>query len=498
MRYACSTPACDAHNGEGRPRFLSENECHELANRLAGMAHGGGDTIVRIVSTWRGTVRWARNQISTAGEVSDNDILVTRMMNGATASVAINDTTDTVLIAAARQAERLAMLQREVPQRVDFMTKMPPEPDMTRPQLFSEATYQLNADQRAATATALARTAADAGLLSAGDIEVLARSMATLDTRGRTLYFQYTHAQYHVTVRDVQGTGSGWAGLDHHDWSKINGAQLTAIALEKCRASQHPVRVEPGRYTTILEPQAVGDFVGPLFGSPDIWGGEDPMKLDSNLYDGSLGLGPFNKVLKPVPFTRLGEQVIDERITVSADPMDPEAGFAPFALRGGLIDVFTVPVYHPVTWIDKGVLTHLAYSRADAIIKGKNLGLPNSGAFRMSGGTTSVDEMIATTKRGILVTRFDQLLMLDFPSQLYRGFTRDGLWLIENGKITHPIKNLAFTESILFALNNVEQLGVPQRVFWGEPPILFSGPQPRIVPALKIRDFSFTALTDAV
>jgi predicted Zn-dependent protease len=83
-------------------------------------------------------------------------------------------------------------------------------------------------------------------------------------------------------------------------------------------------------------------------------------------------------------------------------------------------------------------------------------------------------------------------------SQLYRGYTRDGLWFIENGKITKAIKNLAFTESILFALNNVEQVGVPQRVYQGSLSFPFAIPGPRIVPALQIRDFSFTALTDAV
>jgi predicted Zn-dependent protease len=126
--------------------------------------------------------------------------------------------------------------------------------------------------------------------------------------------------------------------------------------------------------------------------------------------------------------------------------------------------------------------------------------MPNSGAFRMdvTGPATSVDEMVATTKRGILVTRFNQLTRLHYTSQLYRGYTRDGLWFIENGKISKPIKNLAFTESILFALNNIEQVGVPQRVFHAGLPDPFRPPEPRMAPALKVRDFSFTALTDAV
>jgi predicted Zn-dependent protease len=181
--------------------------------------------------------------------------------------------------------------------------------------------------------------------------------------------------------------------------------------------------------------------------------------------------------------------------------MDPAMGFPPFRL-GTLSDEgdqFNGAVYHPATWIEHGVLQNLAYSRNYAITYlNREMGLPNSGAFRMSGGTATIEEMIATTKRGLLVTRFDQIMQLDLTSQLYRGYTRDGLWLVENGKISKPCKNLAFTESVLFALNKVEQLGVPQRVFHPNIAFTHANPQPVIVPPLKISDFSFTALSDAV
>jgi predicted Zn-dependent protease len=148
-------------------------------------------------------------------------------------------------------------------------------------------------------------------------------------------------------------------------------------------------------------------------------------------------------------------------------------------------------VYHAVTWIDHGVLKELAYYRPYGIKQlGKNSGLPNSYAFRMSGGKTSVDEMIATTKRGIRVTRFSNVGVVDPKSLLLSGYTRDGTWLIENGKISKPIKNFRFTESPLFVLNNVEALGVPQRVFHPSAPV--------IVPPIKAREFNFTALSEAV
>jgi predicted Zn-dependent protease len=224
--------------------------------------------------------------------------------------------------------------------------------------------------------------------------------------------------------------------------------------------------------------------------------------------ESSSPLGPFFKsdatATQPAR-SKLGDRLIDERITISADPTDPELGFAPFSiLAPNSGDQFVTDVYHPVTWFERGVLVNLAYPRFSSIAstsalgRDQDLGLPNSGAFRMSGGTTTIEEMIETTKRGLLVTRFDAIINLDYTSQLYRGYTRDGTWLIENGKISKPVKNLAFTESPLFALNRVEQLGVPQRVFHPNEWFLWTIAQPAVVPPLKVADFSFTALSDAV
>jgi predicted Zn-dependent protease len=491
-----TAPDMTAPEAEARPRFLSEADCHDLVDRLTRYSTGGGYTCVTIRSVWRGSIRWARNQVSTSTEVKTNDIHVLRNIRGSAGRIDINETTDAALVAASRDAERLVALGLERPNS-GFVSRLPLELVLA-PDLFSDATYQLDADQRAAAALALTQDARAAGMLSAGYIEVAAVSLALLDTLGRVRYFPYTQAQYSVTVRDPKGTSSGWAGLDHHDWGKIDASTLTARALDKCIKSQHPVAVEPGRYTTILEPQAVGDLVGQLF-----FNASSAMDRPYN-EEQSTPLGPFHQ--SPPTATRpglskIGEKIIDERLTISADPMDPELGFPPFAVGGvgDLQDQFTMPVYHPATWIDHGVLTNLAYSRAYSIqYLNRDTGLPNSGAFRMSGGTTTIEEMIATTKRGILVTRFDDILQLDLTSQLYRGYTRDGLWLIEHGKISKAIKNLAFTESVLFALNNVEQLGVPQRVFHPNVAFTHGIPQPVVVPPLKVRDFSFTSLVDAV
>jgi predicted Zn-dependent protease len=304
-------------------------------------------------------------------------------------------------------------------------------------------------------------------MVAAGYVQVSAHGRAIMDTWGKSLYYPYTQAQFSVTVRNPDGTGSGWAGVDWNDWTRIDTAKLSAIALDKCVRSANPVAVEPGRYTAILEPQAVCDLCRYIMDF-----------LDRTVAEG--GTGPFAAGKDQ---SKIGQKVMDSRLTISADPMDPDLGFPPFSISGH--------IYHPVTWIQDGILKELAYFRPYGIRKlGKNSGLPNSMAFRMSGGTTTVDEMVATTERGLLVTRFSGLHVIDSESVLVEGFTRDGLWLVEKGKIVKPVKNFRITESPLFMLNNVEQLGAPQRVFHPEAPV--------IVPPIKARDFSFTSLSEAV
>ena len=463
-------------------RVLSAADCQDIARRLARIARGGGYTVTTIYSTWTGNVRWARNQISMSGEVRNDYVKVNRNVTGAINNwLLINDTSDAALVAAIRRAERLARVQPERPQS-DLVGRLANEP-APDPKLFFDATYNLDAEQRAEAAVALVGTAAAAGMLSAGYIEASAHAMAVIDTFGHMRYCPYTTARFGVTVRDPKGSGSGWAGVDWPDWSKIDTAQLSALALDKCLKSRNPVAMEPGRYTTILEPQAVCDLVDALMA----W--EEATKNKEGAWKGQVG-----------------KRVIDPRLTITANPLDPDLGFPPFnPLLGTNIDFgdwFWYEVYHPVTWVKDGVFQQFGWDR-NSTVDGRYqyAGLPQAGGFRMSvsGDITPLEQMIATTERGLLATRFAEMEILEHKSYLTRGYTRDGLWLIENGKVSKAVKNMAFTESILFALNNVESVGPPQRVFHPmSNEALLCLPEPVIVPPLKVRDFSFTAISAAI
>ena len=481
-------------------RFLSESECGELAARAAKLAVGGGETGIRIETTWTGNIRYARNQILSSGDVRNHPtVLVTRSIRGATATVWSNQIDDAPLEAAIRRCERALKFKAETggPPFQEYFVKpavaglnesdvkkaryetldsdianltiQTPEVH-ARPKIFYDTTYGLEADARAAAVAPLVEHARKAGMLAAGYIQVSAHGRAVIDTWGRALYYPYTRAQFSVTVRDPKGIGSGWAGIDWADWTRVDAMRLSEIALDKCLRSRNPVAVEPGRYTAILEPQAVHTLMVEVMG---------PITFERESAENN-GDNPWYLKSKQ---SKIGLKVFDERVTIDADPNDMELGFPPFGLNG--------EVYHPATWFKNGVLVNVPYSRSYAIQHlGINQGLPNCGAYRMHGGTTSVEEMITTTKRGIYVTRLQSTRALDPRSLLISGYTRDGLWLIENGKISKAIKNFRFVDSPLFALNNLEQIGESVRVFSPE--------VPAFAPTIKVRDFSFTSLTDAI
>lgn len=479
-----------------KSRFLSESECLALAQRAASMVVGGGESILNLSSMWSGNLRYAKNEIITSGDIRDNWLALGREIQGAWTHAILNQIDDIGLEAAVRRVERMVVLKAETSDRrfrehyapVDTTRAIPSyesevqsDPRLSdgaaqliqtqdphsRPKIFFDKTYNLSAQDRVEQVTPLIASARAAKLYAAGYAQVSAFGQAQTSTWGRALYYPYTKAEFSVTVRDPTGTGSGWAGVDWGDWTRINLARLTEIAMDKCLRSRNPVAIEPGRYTAILEPQATSDIFSPLMSFMDREYAE-------------LGYGPFTM---GKPDSKIGQMVLDRRITVGADPMDPDLGFVPFDQNGDAI--------RAVNWIENGVLKDLAYSRSYGIRQlGKNVGLPNSYAYRMSGGTATVEDMIATTKRGLLVTRFSNVNVVDQSSVHCAGYTRDGLWLIEDGKISKAVKNFRFLESPMFIFNNLETLGEPVRVYRRS--------AATIVPSAKVRDFNFASLIEAV
>jgi predicted Zn-dependent protease len=354
------------------------------------------------------------------------------------------------------------------PEDPELMPELGPQM-YASPSAFVESTADLDPEARASavrrTMTAATAAGKSAGqIFTAGFLEANARVTAVATSNGLFAYHRTTDADFSVTARTPDGTGSGWARAGARDWNAIDPAALGRIAAQKAVASRNPQAIEPGLYTAVLEPQAVNDLV-PLLGNA----------LTARNAD--EGRSPFSK---PGGGTRIGEKVVDERVTLYSDPADRGLLAAPFDNQG-------LPIGRTV-WIEKGVLKNLAYSRFWAQKQGTQpTGNALAGGLALTGGTKSTEELIAGCTRGILVTHFFYIRALDPRTVLQTGLTRDGTFLIEDGKITRALKNFRWNESPLLILNRLEDIGRPEPTEAG-----------RLMPALRVRDFNFTSLSDAV
>ena len=446
-------------------RHLSRDEAKAIADRVLGFATAD-ETRVTIASGARGNTRFAVNQVSTAGDNYNVELSVRSVIGKRSGTVSTNKLDDDSLRRAVQTAEQLARLAPEDPEAMPELGAQRYEAD----DAWRESTATLSPTGRAAAVQSIATPSRTAKLISTGYLEHQAESTAVANNRGLFAYGRSTGAVLTTTVRTSDGTGSGWAGGVDNDWSRLDPAALGARAIEKADRSKSPVAIEPGRYTVVLEPTAVGNLVQLLARAFSARNADEGRSFFSRAGGG----------------TKIGERVLDPRVTLVSDPHDERAPTNTFTGEG-------MPVTR-TTWIENGIVRTLAYDRYWA--QQKNVAPTQSGgSFIMSGGDSSLDELIASTERGILVTRFWYIRPVDPRTILYTGLTRDGTFLIEKGKVTRAVKNLRFNESPVFMLNNLEAMGRPERVSASESGGVGLGV---VVPPIKVRDFNFTSLSDAI
>lgn len=442
---------------------LSREAAQALSEKIVKMSKA--DAInVTINAGLNTNVRFAANQLSTAGSIVDANVAVQSAYGPKHAVVTTNDLSDEALKRTVEQAERLAKLAPDDP---ESMPELDPQKYVLVNAWF-DSTAGLTAGERAKAALSALEPARAAGDVTAAGFLIAGAGMSSVaNQKGMFAYHRTTSANYTLTVRTKDGTGSGWAAADHPDWKQIDFAAVAKRAIDKARASRSPQKVEPGRYTVILEAQAVGDLV----------------QLVGNYADARTsdeGRSPF---VKQGGGNKIGEKIVDNRVTIFSDPSDPQLLAQPFDGEG-------FPIARQV-WIENGTLKQLYYSRFWAKKQGKQpTGAPSS--LKMSGDSASIDEMIRGTERGILVTRLWYLREVDPRIILYTGLTRDGTFLIEHGKVSRSAQNFRFNESPLFMLNNLEALGKAERLAGTEQGGSI------VMPSIKVRDFNFTSLSEAV
>jgi predicted Zn-dependent protease len=445
--------------------ILSRAAAEDIAKRAL-KASTAEETRVSIFSSARADTRFALNQVTTSGENRDTQITITAIVGGRLASVTTNRSDDASLADAARQATEIAKL---VPVNPERMPELGPQ---QYPPPRSRVIALPTPAERAVAARVVSERARKAGCIATGFIECRGNASALANSKGLFAYDSTSVVTMTATVRTPDGTGSGWACSDGDTFADIDAQRVAATAVEKATKSRDPVAVEPGRYVTILEPTAAGNLVQLILGSMPARAADEGRSFFS----------------KPGGGNKIGLKIVDERVTLLTDPAD-------MATTNGGFDGDGLPL-EKVVWIENGVVKNLNYDRYGA--QKQNVPPTRSGGgrtLRMLGGPTSAADMIRSTARGILVTRFWYIRPVDPRTILYTGLTRDGTFLIEDGKVTRPIKNFRFNESPIFFLNNLEAIGPTLRVNTSEN--LGAGGA-TYMPTLKVRDFTFSSLSDAV
>ena len=305
-------------------------------------------------------------------------------------------------------------------------------------------------------------------LVAAGFFSDSSQFTTIANSNGVFGYQQDTGLDFTVTVRTEDGRGSGWVKRSVGDVSKFDAREASNVAIEKALRSVEAKALEPGRYTVILEPAATSDLLAFMFNGFDARQADEGRSFLSKKGGGN----------------RMGEKLFDEQVNVWADPWDKDVAVLPW-------DGQNMLARERQDIIKGGKIANLDYSTYWAKKQGKRaVGAP--GNIIMAGTNKSTEELIANTKKGVLVTRTWYIRMVDPQSVLLTGLTRDGTFYIENGKIKHPIKNFRFNESPVTMLNNIEELGRPE---------ILSGDESQfqlLIPAMRVRDFNFTSLSDAV
>ncbi len=454
-RTAAGSAVAEAH-------LPSDAEVHHLAERVLGFSDAD-ETEVHIDFVADALTRFANNTIHQNVAERTLSVSVRTVFDGRTARATTNKTDDDSL---RRAVAASAALARSQPRNPDLLP-MPGPQKYAKVARYFPATAAASPQDRAITVARVTELAEQNKQTAAGIFSTGASLTAMVNSKGLFASYRQSRAEFSVTI--LEQDSSGWAKASAPDRDQLDPEALAQRASKKAAASRRPKEVEPGRWTVILEPAAVLDLVGFLF------------------YD-FAGTAVLDQ--RSCFTNRLGKQVMGENVTIHDDVTHKLQSGPPFDGEG-------LP-RQALLLVDHGVPRHLVYSRATAKkMKAKPTGhglpLPNQDGeapFNLvfAGGTTSLDTMIATTDRGILLTRLWYIREVDPYEKILTGMTRDGSFLVEKGKISTGIRNFRFNQNILEMLSNVGQMS---------PAVRAAGEESfeMVVPAMKVRDFHFTEVT---
>jgi predicted Zn-dependent protease len=445
---------------------LGQKRLAEIAERVLREAKAD-QTEVMVTSNDSYLTRFATNTIHQNVSESDATVRVRAIADQKTGVATGNDLSEAGLKRLVQTAERIASFQQRNPE-ASFLPA--PQPIRTV-NSYVDATAKFAPLDRAKGVERILAPSRANGLDAAGAFSTEEQEIYIANSLGVSAYHRGTIAAI-VTVVMSQDS-SGFASDASIDVSRIDPAAVGKTAIDKALPSRNPTAIEPGDYTVILEEEAVADML---------------------FFLGYMGMGALS-VQEGRSFMcgKIGERVTGDKITIWDDGLDPRGLPLPFDFEG-------MPK-QKIMLIEKGIARNVVYDSATAAKEpgktstGHSLPAPNTQGplpinLFMEPGKSTKEEMLASTDRGIWVTRFHYTNILHPVKTVITGMTRDGTFLIEKGKIVRPLKNLRFTQSILEAFANVELVGSKLKVAKDDWNALGT-----TAPAVKIRNFRFTGAT---
>ena len=443
----------------------SAGELRRLAETVLRLAKktGAQETEVHVEEVDDSLTRFANNAIHQNVAERGVTVSVRTIVDGRTARATTNRLDEDSLRGAIDASLSLAHSQPKDP----HLLPLPGKQRYRAVKRVVKASAAVTPEDRARAVRRACDLAIKNGQVAAGIFATGESQTAVGNSRGLFAAYRETHAEFSITMQE--DAAASWAKANAADVRAFDPQELAARASDKAHRALNPREMPPGRYTVILEPSAVLDLVGFLF------------------YDfAATALADKRSCLNG----RMGKALFGKNISITDDAYHP-------LQLGSNFDGEGLPRGR-VILVDRGVPRNLVYSRRSARAArksptGHGFALPNEyGEAPMNlvfaGGESSLAEMIASTDCGLLVTRLWYIREVDPYEKVMTGMTRDGLYMVENGKVTLALRNFRFNQSIIEMLCNVEQLGPAVRATGEE---AFE----MVVPAMKVRDFHFSEVT---
>jgi PmbA protein len=457
--------ATQGKSGTHASQLASESDLKKRIDAVLrlGKLAGADETEVQVDETIDALTRFANNAIHQNVAEHGLTVSIRTVVDGRTARATTNRLDEDSLRTAVEASLQLAHSQPKIP----GLLPMPGRQRYRKVNRFAKQTAAVTPDDRARAVKQSCELAIRNGQVAAGIFSTGQAQLALGNSRGLLAAYRQTQAEFSVTMQDE--SAASWAKGNSADVRLFDPQVLAKRASEKAKMAKDAQELPPGKYTVILEPAAVLDLVGFLF------------------YDfAATALEDQRSCLTK----RMGKQLFGKNISIVDDVYHPMQLGAPFDGEG-------IPRQR-VSLVEAGAPRTLVYSRASARKArkkptGHGFGLPNEyGEAPMNlvfgGGNSSVEEMVAGTDRGLLVTRVWYIREVDPYEKVMTGMTRDGLFLVEKGKVVSAVRNFRFNESLIELLQNVETMSPSARTTAEE---AFE----MVVPAMKVKGFHFTEPT---